>query len=141
MVFGFSPGLARPLGSEPIRYIESAIAHAAVNACMKSAHDRPPPEIKAFMSIDEVREMVSFGNAKIALHGCVHLNLEPIPGRISRLEAFRRDAEDGAELLKGYGFASDTFVYPYAFREDGYEYVVNRLGFTKTYACPGSYRI
>jgi hypothetical protein len=42
MVFGFSSGLARPECLPPIEYIDSAIAHDAVNAVMKRPDDFPP---------------------------------------------------------------------------------------------------
>lgn len=34
IIMGFSPGLARPPGLSPIRFIESHVAHAAVNKVM-----------------------------------------------------------------------------------------------------------
>lgn len=34
IIMGFSPGLARPSGLSPIRFIESHMAHAAVNKVM-----------------------------------------------------------------------------------------------------------
>jgi hypothetical protein len=140
VVLGFSPGLARPDGAPPIEYMDSAAAHAAVNAAMRAPGDAPPDEIRAFMSEAEVRELAAAG-AEVALHGCMHLNLRETPGRTERLAAFRRDAEDGARMLEAAGFAPGAFVYPYAFCEDGYGYIVEKLGFREQYARPGAYRI
>lgn len=44
-------------------------------------------------------------------------------------------------MFRAMGIRTKMFVYPYAFSEDGYERVVNELGFTETYARPGAYRI
>jgi len=141
VVMGFSPGLARPSGAAPIRFMESYKAHAAVNRAMSAPGDPPPDEIRAFMSVDEVRELSEIDGVEIAMHGCMHLKLEPVAGKARRLELFRRDAEAGAELFGRCGFRAGVFVYPYAFCEDGYDYAVKRLGFRESYAKPGAYRI
>lgn len=140
VVLGFSPGLARPDALSPIEYMESAAAHAAVNAAMRAPGDEPPDEIRAFMSEEEVRELAALG-AEVALHGCMHLNLRRLRCRTERLREFRRDAEDGARMFEAAGFAPGAFVYPYAFCEDGYGYIVKKLGFREQYARPGAYRI
>ena len=141
IVMGFSPGLARPSAFSPIRFIESQAAHAAVNKAMSSPGDAPPDEIRAFMSVDEVRELSEIDGVEIAMHGCMHLKLEAIANRTSRLLAFKRDVEDGIALFNQYGFCQNTFVYPYAFCEDGYDYIIRRFGFCEAYARPGVYRI
>ena len=99
IIMGFSPGLARPPDLSPIRFIESHMAHAAVNKVMLSPGDAPPDEIRAFMSVDEVRELSEIDGVEIAMHGCMHLKLESIANRISRLLAFKRDVEDGIALF------------------------------------------
>lgn len=99
IVMGFSPGLARPSALSPIRFIESYIAHAAVNKVMMSPSDVPPDEIRAFMSVDEVRELSEIDGVEIAMHGCMHLKLEFIANRISRLLMFKRDVENGIALF------------------------------------------
>ena len=141
IVMGFSPGLARPSAFSPIQFIESRAAHAAVNKVMSSPGDAPPDEIRAFMSADEVRELSEIDGVEIAMHGCMHLKLEAIANRTSRLLAFKRDVEDGVALFNQYGFCPNTFVYPYAFCEDGYDYIVRRFGFCEAYARQGAYRI
>lgn len=99
IVMGFSPGLARPSALSPIRFIESHIAHAAVNKVMLSPGDTPPDEVRAFMSVDEVRELSEIDGIEIAMHGCMHLKLEVIANRTSRLLMFKRDVEDGIALF------------------------------------------
>lgn len=91
VVLGFSPGLARPKGLPPIEYVESAVAHEAVNAVERRPGDAFPDQIRAFMSVDEVLELVEESGAEIALHGCSHVRLESICSRVGRLAAFRRD--------------------------------------------------
>lgn len=140
VVLGFSPGLARPPDAEPIWFMESQDAHRAVNAAMRRAGDAPPPEIGAFMSAGEVLELAGTDGVEVAMHGCVHLRLEDEPSRTARLGLFRRDAEDGAALFRRYGLRLRVFVYPYAFCEDGYELVLERLGFVETWGRPGAYR-
>lgn len=93
------------------------------------------------MSVQEVREIARLPNVDIALHGCMHLRLEQSRTRVGRLGMFRRDVEDGVRLLAEYGISSRIFVYPYAYCEDGYEYVVEKAGFHESYAKPGRYRI
>ena len=99
IVMGFSPGLARPSAFSPIRFIESHVAHAAVNKVMLSPGDAPPDEIRAFMSVDEVRELSEIDGVEIAMHGCMHLKMEAIANRTLRLLTFKRDVEDGVALL------------------------------------------
>ena len=99
IVMGFSPGLARPSAFSPIQFIESHTVHAAVNKVMSSPGDAPPDEIRAFMSVDEVRELLEIDGVEIAMHGCMHLKLEAIANRTSRLLAFKQDIEDGTALF------------------------------------------
>ena len=99
IVMGFSPGLARPSAFSPIQFIESHMAHAAVNKVMLSPGDTPPEEIRAFMSVYEVRELLEIDGVEIAMHGCMHLKLEAIANRTSRLLAFKQDIEDGTALF------------------------------------------
>lgn len=99
IVMGFSPGLARPSAFSPIRFIESHVVHAAVNKVMLSPGDAPPDEIRAFMSVDETRELSEIDGVEIAMHGCMHLKLESIANRTSRLLTFKRDVEDGIALF------------------------------------------
>ena len=51
------------------------------------------------MSVDEVRELSEIDGVEIAMHGCMHLKLEAIANRTSRLLAFKRDVEDGIALF------------------------------------------
>ena len=99
IIMGFSPGLARPSALSPIRFIESYIAHAAVNKVMLSPGDASPDEIRAFMSVDEVGELSEIDGVEIAMHGCMHLKLESIANRTSRLLMFKRDIEGGIALF------------------------------------------
>jgi len=99
IVMGFSPGLARPSALSPIRFIESYAAHAAVNKVMLSPGDASPDEIRAFMSVDEVRELSEIDGVEIAMHGCMHLKMEAIANKTSRLLTFKRDVEDGIALF------------------------------------------
>lgn len=141
IIMGFSPGLARPSALSPICFIESYTAHAAVNKTMLSPGDAPPDEIRAFMSVDEVGELSEIDGVEIAMHGCMHLKLESAASRTARLLMFKRDVENGVALFNQYGFGLNTFIYPYAFCEDGYDYIVRKFGFCETYARPGAYRI
>lgn len=126
---------------DPIQLIESEKAHDAVNKAMSCPTDKFPEEIRAFMSVDEVRKLLGIDNVQLAMHGCMHLKLEQISGKTQRLTVFRRDLQDGIGLFQQYSLASDIFVYPYAFCEDGYDYVVKKSGFRESYARPGAYRI
>ena len=99
IVMGFSPGLARPPALSPIRFIESYVAHAAVNKVMLFPGDVPPDEIRAFMSVDEIGELSEIDGVEIAMHGCMHLKLESIANRTSRLLIFKRDVENGIALF------------------------------------------
>lgn len=141
IILGFSSGLARPENFFKINFLESDIVHQAINKSMKKAIDKPPPEIGAFMSVNEIKTLLQYNNIQIALHGCVHLKLENIANKTDRLMAFKCDTEDGMLLFNNYGFQSQIFVYPYAFYESGYNYIVKKYGFLKTYACPDAYRI
>lgn len=138
---GLSAGLIRPAGVRPIQFIESRDVHAAVNRVMTSAGDVPPDEIRAFMSMEEIRRLSEIDTVEMAMHGCMHLDLGKVANRTRRLLMFKRDIEAGAALFCKYGFNTDIFVYPYAFCEDGYEYIVRKTGFRETYARPGAYRI
>ena len=93
------------------------------------------------MSVEEVHELSEIDGIEIAMHGCMHLKLETIASRTSRLLIFKRDVEEGVALFSRYGFYARTFVYPYAFCEDGYDYMVRNFGFCETCARPGAYRI
>lgn len=108
---------------------------------MKRYSDTRPDEIRAFMTISELKEIQKRPNTEIALHGCVHLKLSDIQGRVNRLSAFCGDLRDGADLFKKRGFNSRIFVYPYAFCENGYEAALRRYGFSESFARPTSYRI
>lgn len=108
---------------------------------MKKITDNPPLEIGAFMSVNEIKSLLKHNNIQIALHGCLHLKLENMQNKIDRLITFKRDIEDGVLLFNKYGFQSKIFVYPYAYYENEYDYIVKKYGFLKTYACPGAYRI
>ena len=141
IVLGFSPGLVRPCHADPIRFIESSKVHDAVNKIMFFPTDSPPEEILAFMSLDEIRKLLEIDNVRLAMHGCMHLKLERISGKIQRLAAFRRDFNEGVDLFKRYNLTSNIFVYPYAFCEDGYDHIVKKSGFRESYAKPGAYRI
>ena len=98
-LLGFFPVLASTAVISPIQFIESYVVHTAVNKVMMSPGDVPPDEIRAFMSVDEVRELSKIDGVEIAMHGCMHLKLEAIVNRTSRLLTFKRDVEDGIALF------------------------------------------
>ena len=36
-------------------------------------NNNPPLEIGAFMSVNEIKQLLKYNNIQIALHGCMHL--------------------------------------------------------------------
>lgn len=141
-VLGLSPKAVRPIGNPGVYAVESAVLHNQLNAEVQTIDDEITGEyINGFMTIDEVKELLTDETVFLALHGCCHLKLENEKTQIMQGVKFRRDIKDGVEKLAEFGLSTDIFVYPYAHEPFIGRKVLSEFGFRYIFAGKDSKRI
>lgn len=106
-VLGFSTGIYRNETQQPM-----------FNAICSECHDKIHNNIdvtNAYMSLTELRELLSFNNVYLAAHGHMHLKLESVNSNIQRVQKFIIDCTQMFNKLKDYNLYTDIYVFPYAF--------------------------
>ena len=69
--------------------------------------------MNGFMTIPQLKELLSNSNINLALHGCCHLKLCDELGILNKMCIFKRDVDDGIKQLRMFGLSTNIFVYPY----------------------------
>lgn len=118
LVIGFSSSLYRNDEDSPILNITTSDIHNECNKFIFSYLDRYEYDIEelcGFMSISEIKELLSYDRIYLALHGCCHLNLNNNESDICKCINFTNDIRDGITLLKNNKLNTNIFVFPYDF--------------------------
>lgn len=117
-VLGFSSGIHRPTSIMPISNIDSSILHAKLNSYVQRYKDIVIDDqiLAGFMTIAEIKRLLSIKNIHIALHGCCHLNLKNISSKTQQMSIFSQDLSDGLICWKNiFGDFPHAYVFPYAY--------------------------
>ena len=85
-----------------------ADCHARVHNGDMSAYD-------AYMSIDELKQLLVHENVFLACHGDCHLELAKCNGKLKQLADFKKDIADATQKLKMLGMSTNIFIYPYSY--------------------------
>lgn len=133
-ILGFSTQIYR---TNQIPLIEnSAILHDRVHANDYLAFG-------GFMTIDEIKELLSFDNIYLAGHGAKHLELEKMNlSKIQQTTLFIKDVVEMKKSFEKFNLSTDIFVFPYAY--DSFpcaKLTINNLGFNYIFAAYDSQRI
>lgn len=134
-VLGFSTSIFRREGQLPTYDANCADCHARVHNGDMSAYD-------AYMSIDELKQLLVHENVFLACHGDCHLELAKCNSKLKQLADFKKDIADATQKLKMLGMSTNIFVYPYSY--DGMllaSKVLRQHSYEHLFAGHGSQRI
>ena len=125
-VLGFSTSIFRREGRLPTYDAHCADCHDRVHNGDVSAYD-------AYMSIAELKQLLTYENVFLACHGDCHLELAKCNSKIKQLTDFKKDIADATQKLQMLELSTCIFVYPYAYddilladkvlRSHSYEYL------------------
>lgn len=129
-VLGFSSYLFREEGERGIYDIRSDEIHKECNKHIKSIKDSKDglKTINGFMTISEIKNLLTYDNISLALHGCCHLRLTDLD-KFDQLTTFRLDLIDGMEMLNKHNLKTNIFVYPYEYSLKTMNIILVNYGF------------
>ena len=133
-VLGFSTKLYR---TNQIPIVEdSAILH-------ERYHSNDNDSLGGFMSLDELRDLLSYDNIIIAGHGAKHLELNKMNlTLIQQSQLFAQDISIMTNDLKTFGFQTNVFVFPYTYDQfPCAKKIIYNAGFSYIFAASDSQRI
>lgn len=134
-VLGLSTSICRKDNLQPTYFAHCAECHDKVHANDVSAY-------AAYMSIDEVKQLLRFSNVLVACHGDNHLELCKVKSKIDRAVLFQKDIIAASDMLKHLDMKTDIFVYPYAFDDIMLSrHTLKQLGYRHIFAGNDSKRI
>ena len=137
MVFGLSTSLIREEGDSPRDDLSSATFHEMFHrGDMAAKH--------GFMTLGELKEVLSLDNAYLACHGDLHIDFRYSPKGSwqKNLLDFRGDVECSLKTMKDLGLPkTDIFVYPYAVELPMSRTMLKSMGFRYFFAGSDSKRI
>lgn len=134
-VIGFSSDIYRRVGL-PIYEANCAEYHDKIYANDVDAY-------RAYMSIDEIFELLKFNNIYLACHGAKHINLEAINNsKLDKMKCFIDDLALAKQQFKDLKLSTTIFVYPRAYdRFPLADKIVKDAGFCHIFAGQNSKRI
>lgn len=131
-VVAFSTNLYRMDDTFPLKNVRTDVLHKSIV--------QSTDYLKGFISISELKELLTFDNIFLALHGHNHCNLY----RTKQLESmmiFNDELEKSLTSLKELGLNTDIFVYPYDYIVNGSEKILKSKGFRFIYPSKTNFRI
>lgn len=79
-VLGLSPKAIRPYETDGIYEVESSVLHNQLNEQVRVISNETNGDyIRGFMSMPEVKTLLTNKNTFLALHGCCHLDMTKVP--------------------------------------------------------------
>lgn len=105
-ILGFSTSIMRISGTP--------IVDAICSEQHIKFHKGDMTALQAYMSIDEIKELLFFDNIFLACHGDRHIELSTCKA-IQRTIQFSKDVENAILKMSKYGFQTNIYVFPYAF--------------------------
>lgn len=70
-------------------------------------------EMRGFMKVSQIKELLEIPFCYLALHGCCHLDLSKTKSLIDKAILFKNDLDSGITRLNELGLQTNTYVYPY----------------------------
>lgn len=108
-VLGFSSRIFRQNNAKPIYEADCAKFHDRIHNGDKNAFN-------AYMSIDEIRELLEFDNIYLACHGAQHLDLKNMNlTKFQQMHAFNIDIQHAIVDLNKFKLKTNIYVFPYAY--------------------------
>lgn len=108
-VLGFSSKIFRQNNEIPIYEADCALFHSKV-------HNGDNDAFNAYMSINEIKELLEFDNIYLACHGAWHLDLKNMNlTKFQQMHAFNIDIQQAVVDLNKFKFTTNIFVFPYAY--------------------------
>ena len=133
-VLGFSTKIHRNEGA-PMQYAVCAECHDKYHAGDMTA-------LNAYMTVDEIKELLEYSNVYVACHGARHLKLESVSTAYLQMKMFEEDLQEAVDDLNAFGLSTNIFVFPYAYSDILYAYaILKQKGFYCIFAGKGSLRI
>ena len=135
-VIGFSTQIFRDKNQLPIEYAICSECHSQVHAGNISAYN-------AYMSHDEVHNLLQEDNIYLACHGAQHLELGNMNlTRQQQTNIFKADVARAAYDLSNLGLKTNIFVFPYAYDRFPFAYkILNDYGFFHIFAGHNTKRV
>ena len=136
-ILGFSSGLYASEDAEQTYAVESHVLHNACNRCIKTLEDANRLrsslyEMKGFMKVSQLKELLSLDFCQLALHGCCHLDLQHQRSSVlQKMVLFKQDLDDGCQQLAELGLCTSMYVYPYIYSLLASDSLLRQCGFTK----------
>jgi hypothetical protein len=104
-------------------------------------HNNNQKYLNAFMTIQELKELLSFDNVFLALHGHNHKKLSQY-SHLQQMILFKNELETSVKkLLDELNLSTDIFVYPYDEIIPGSEVLLKQYGFKYIYPSSNNKRI
>lgn len=91
------------------------ISYAVCSECHDKFHNGDMSALQAYMSIDEVKDLLLYDNVYLACHGAYHLKLDNIKDNYSKAIEFKKDLLTAIEELRQYELNTSIYVFPYAY--------------------------
>ena len=132
IVLGFSTRLHRNMNEYPT-YDTTANLH-------KKYHYGDMTSLNGFMTIQEIKELLSYDNVYIANHGANHLNLSEYD-YLQAYKKFKDDIDIAIADLDVYGIHTNIFVYPYSYEIPLMSNYLKHNGYIHIFAGKSSKRI
>ena len=137
-ILGFSTSLHRPNDTKPFYSCTSSKVHVEVHKCFNNDVGclRKELVVLPFMSLEEIKELLSYPNIFLACHGSMHTQLWKYSGIETQYTYFILDTKTAIDDLNRYNLKTDIYVYPYTYvfdidRTDRY---LNKVGYKYTFA-------
>ena len=133
-ILGFSTKIHRNEGA-PMQY-------AVCAECHDKFHTGDMSVLNAYMTVDEIKELLANDNVYIACHGARHLKLEDVTPAHLQMKMFEADLQEAVDDLSSFGLHTNIFVFPYAYSDILYAYaILKHKGFYCIFAGKGTLRI
>lgn len=108
-VLGFSTKIYRNDNITPI-------ANAICSDCHDKFHNGNNEILSAYMSLNEIKDLLLEDNIYLACHGAKHLQLEKLSGnKYIQTKLFNNDLNVAIQDLNNFNLHTNIFIYPYAY--------------------------
>lgn len=91
------------------------LLYAVCAECHDKLHSGDMSALQAYMSVDELKELLCFSNVYLACHGAQHLKLSDVQSKYMQAKLFKEDLLTAAEDLKKLDLSTSIYVFPYAY--------------------------
>ena len=134
-VIGFSSKIYRQKENKPIYEANCAEYHVKV-------HNNDLNALNAYMTLDEIRQLLQFDNIYLAGHGAQHLDLQNLNlDKLSQTSRFKIDFNNMLIDYANYKLKTNIFVYPYAYDNFPFADLIVKKSFSYIFAGKNTKRI